>query len=111
MEGLKIKYADEPRHSSPAGHIIRQKEPTNLEMPFDQLDSYLTPTELFYRCCQLNFIAIREARRRMRDHTAATAFRHAPAASARKIRSVDRETRWRRRLKVLRTAACMLRKR
>src|SRR5260370_15292010 len=36
------------RQSSPAGLIIRQKEPVNLEMPFDQLDSYLTPTELFY---------------------------------------------------------------
>jgi hypothetical protein len=31
----------------------------------------------------------------MRDHTAATAFRHSLAASARNIRSVDRETRWR----------------
>src|SRR5437879_2313323 len=31
-----------------AGLIIRQKEPTNLETPFDQVDSYLTPTELFY---------------------------------------------------------------
>src|ERR1700737_724220 len=95
MEESKNQYVDDTRQSSPAGHIIRQKEPTNLEMPFDQLDSYLTPTELFYRCCQLNFIAIREARRRMRDHTAPTAFRHSLAASARKIRSVDRETRWR----------------
>ena len=34
--------------SSSAGLIIRQKEPTNLETPFDQVDSYLTPTELFY---------------------------------------------------------------
>src|SRR6266699_5890756 len=34
--------------SSSAGLIIRQKEPTNLETPFDQADSYLTPTELFY---------------------------------------------------------------
>lgn len=33
--------------SSP-GLIIRQKEPTNLESPFDQLDSFLTPTDLFY---------------------------------------------------------------
>jgi DMSO/TMAO reductase YedYZ molybdopterin-dependent catalytic subunit len=33
--------------SSP-GMIIRQKEPTNLESPFDQLDSFLTPTDLFY---------------------------------------------------------------
>jgi DMSO/TMAO reductase YedYZ molybdopterin-dependent catalytic subunit len=36
-----------PQSPSP-GLIIRQKEPTNLEMPFDQVDSYLTPTELFY---------------------------------------------------------------
>src|SRR5712675_163222 len=31
-----------------AGLIIRQKEPANLETPFDQVDSYLTPAELFY---------------------------------------------------------------
>ncbi len=34
--------------SASAGLIIRQKEPTNLETPFHQVDSYLTPTELFY---------------------------------------------------------------
>jgi DMSO/TMAO reductase YedYZ molybdopterin-dependent catalytic subunit len=48
MQGSKTQYAEEHRQSSPAGLIIRQKEPTNLEMPFDQVDSYLTPTELFY---------------------------------------------------------------
>jgi DMSO/TMAO reductase YedYZ molybdopterin-dependent catalytic subunit len=42
------RHVDELRRSSPAGLIIRQKEPVNLEMPFDQVDSYLTPTELFY---------------------------------------------------------------
>src|SRR5438067_536982 len=31
-----------------AGLIIRQKEPNNLETPLDQVDSYLTPMELFY---------------------------------------------------------------
>src|ERR1700730_14167686 len=31
-----------------AGLIIRQKEPIKLETPFDQVDSYLTPTGLFY---------------------------------------------------------------
>jgi hypothetical protein len=36
-----------------------------------------------------------EAGGRMRDHAAATASRHWFAASARKIRSVERETRWR----------------
>src|ERR1700759_101061 len=34
--------------SSSVGLIIRQKEPINLETPFDQVDSFLTPTELFY---------------------------------------------------------------
>jgi DMSO/TMAO reductase YedYZ molybdopterin-dependent catalytic subunit len=48
MEGAKMQNVHEPRHSSPAGLIIRQREPTNLEMPFDQVESYLTPTELFY---------------------------------------------------------------
>jgi transposase-like protein len=61
--------------------------------------------------CQINLSGSKGTRSRMRDHAAATAFRHSLAASARKIRSVDRETRWRCRLKVLWTAACMLRKR
>jgi DMSO/TMAO reductase YedYZ molybdopterin-dependent catalytic subunit len=30
------------------GLVIRQKEPRNLETPFDRLDSFLTPTALFY---------------------------------------------------------------
>jgi DMSO/TMAO reductase YedYZ molybdopterin-dependent catalytic subunit len=34
--------------SAAAGLIIRQKEPTNLETPLAQVDSYLTPAELFY---------------------------------------------------------------
>jgi hypothetical protein len=38
-------------------------------------------------------------------HAALVAVRHCAAASDRKIRSVDRETRWRWRLKVLWTAA------
>jgi len=32
----------------PAGLIIRQKGPNNLEMPFDQLGDVITPAELFY---------------------------------------------------------------
>ena len=34
--------------SPSVGMIIRQKEPTNLETPLDQIDSYFNPTELFY---------------------------------------------------------------
>jgi DMSO/TMAO reductase YedYZ molybdopterin-dependent catalytic subunit len=33
---------------SPVGLIIRQKDPNNLEMPFDQLGEFITPSELFY---------------------------------------------------------------
>ena len=32
----------------PVGLIIRQKDPNNLEMPFDQLGEFITPSELFY---------------------------------------------------------------
>jgi DMSO/TMAO reductase YedYZ molybdopterin-dependent catalytic subunit len=48
MEGSKKHYADNTAQSSAAGMIIRQKEPKNLEAPFDRIDSYLTPAELFY---------------------------------------------------------------
>src|SRR5882762_3464581 len=33
---------------SSTGLIFRQKEPDNLEPAFDQIDSFLTPTQLFY---------------------------------------------------------------
>ncbi|HEY3655340.1 MAG TPA: sulfite oxidase [Steroidobacteraceae bacterium] len=48
MEGYKQHYAGNASQLSSTGLIIRQNEPKNLEAPFDCLDSYLTPTELFY---------------------------------------------------------------
>ena len=48
MENAKTQYLDNTAQLSSAGLIIRQKEPRNLESPFDQIDSYLTPSELFY---------------------------------------------------------------
>src|SRR5271165_6772434 len=39
--------ATAPRPKS-VGLVIREKDPVNLETPFDQVDSYITPTELFY---------------------------------------------------------------
>jgi DMSO/TMAO reductase YedYZ molybdopterin-dependent catalytic subunit len=47
MEVSKSHFAGTDPLSS-AGLTIRQKEPKNLEAPFDRIDSYLTPTELFY---------------------------------------------------------------
>src|SRR5712672_4089418 len=48
MERSKTQYLDNTAQLSSAGLIIRQKEPRNLESPFDQIDSYLTPSELFH---------------------------------------------------------------
>jgi DMSO/TMAO reductase YedYZ molybdopterin-dependent catalytic subunit len=48
MEGSKTLSFDGRAPSSSEGLIIRQKEPKNLESPFDRIDSYLTPSELFY---------------------------------------------------------------
>src|SRR5258707_3687825 len=48
MEDSKKQYVDNTAQLSSAGLIIRQKEPKNLEAPFDRIDSYLTPAELFY---------------------------------------------------------------
>src|SRR6266699_1175655 len=48
MEGPKTRYVDNTSQLFSAGLTIRQKEPKNLESPFDRIDSYLTPTELFY---------------------------------------------------------------
>ena len=48
MEGSKPNYVDNTSQLFSAGLTIRQKEPKNLESPFDRIDSYLTPTELFY---------------------------------------------------------------
>ena len=48
MEALNKRDLDNTAPFSSAGLIIRQKEPKNLEAPFDRIASYLTPTELFY---------------------------------------------------------------
>ena len=46
MEGSKKHDVGEDTLSTDL--IIRQREPTNLEMPFDRVDAFLTPTKLFY---------------------------------------------------------------
>src|SRR5436305_606362 len=39
----ETQHADNASRILSAGLTIRQKEPKNLEAPFDRLDSYLTP--------------------------------------------------------------------
>jgi len=52
--------------SKSAGMIIRQKDPANLETPLDQVDSYVTPTELFYIRSHFRAPAIDAAAYRLR---------------------------------------------
>ena len=52
MENTQKHYTrgeiNKANQSSSIGLIIRQKEPKVLETPLDRVDSFLTPTELFY---------------------------------------------------------------
>jgi hypothetical protein len=52
MENIQKNYTGDEinraNQSSSGGLIIRQKEPNNLETSVDRVDSFLTPTELFY---------------------------------------------------------------
>src|SRR3984893_4743432 len=45
---MKTIHTVQANAESAGGLVIRQKEPRNLEFPFDRLDSYLTPVESFY---------------------------------------------------------------
>jgi DMSO/TMAO reductase YedYZ molybdopterin-dependent catalytic subunit len=90
MEGSKKQHADKTHSSSPTALIIRQKEPTNLEMPFDQIDSYLTPTELFYICSHFPAPRIDVAGYQLRIDGA---VRSQLALSYRELREMRSETR------------------
>jgi DMSO/TMAO reductase YedYZ molybdopterin-dependent catalytic subunit len=48
MNRSKTQHVDNAAQFSSAGLITRQAQPRNLESPFDPIDAYLTPTELFY---------------------------------------------------------------
>src|SRR5258705_1123176 len=49
MESSKTQYVENTAAQFPAADLtIRQQEPKNLEAPCDRIDSYLTPTDLFY---------------------------------------------------------------
>jgi hypothetical protein len=47
MEGSKASYIDSTSQLFSAGLTIRQKEPKNLEAPFDRIDSILRRRNCF----------------------------------------------------------------
>src|SRR5258708_14450869 len=90
MEGSKRHYVDNNSPLSSAGLIIRQKEPKNLEAPFDRIDSYLTPTELFYIRSHFPTPTLDCASYQLRIDGA---VRHPFALSYEELRSIRSETR------------------
>jgi DMSO/TMAO reductase YedYZ molybdopterin-dependent catalytic subunit len=90
MEGSKKQYADDISQFSSAGMIIRQKEPKNLEAPFDQIDSYLTPNELFYIRSHFPIPNLNRASYQLRVDGA---VRRPLALSYQELRSMRSETR------------------
>src|ERR1700694_5332501 len=90
MEGSKTIYIYKTRQLLSAGLTIRQKEPKNLEAPFDPIDSYLTPTELFYIRSHFPIPSLDRASYQLRIDGA---VRHPFALSYEELRSMRSETR------------------
>ena len=90
MERSKTQYVDNTAQLSSAGLIIRQKEPRNLESPFDRIDSYLTPTELFYIRSHFPIPSLDRASYKLRIDGA---VRRPLALSYEELRSMRSETR------------------
>ncbi|HEY8670542.1 MAG TPA: sulfite oxidase [Terriglobales bacterium] len=90
MEGSKTHYVDNRSQFLSAGLTIRQKEPKNLEAPFDRIDSYLTPTELFYIRSHFPTPALDRASYQLRIDGA---VRRPFALSYDELRSMPSETR------------------
>src|SRR5260370_3709847 len=80
----------ETLQSPSLGLIMRQKEPTNLETPFDQVDSYLTPTELFYIRSHFPAPKLEPASFQLRIDGA---VRHPLSLSCKQLRDMPSETR------------------
>src|SRR5882757_8072683 len=89
MEGSKTNYVDNTSQLFSGGLTIRQKEPKNLESPFDRIDSYLTPTELFYIRSHFPIPALDRASYQLRIDGA---VRHPFALSYDELRSMPSET-------------------
>ena len=48
MPDITSNLTDRGQSAANVGMVIRQREPVNFEYPFDQLDAFLTPSNLFY---------------------------------------------------------------
>src|SRR4030088_448805 len=90
MEGSERRYVENTIQFPSAGLTIRQKEPKNLEAPFDRINSFLTPTELFYIRRHFSIPALDRASYQLRIDGA---VRRPYTLSYDELRSMPSETR------------------
>src|SRR5260370_31506562 len=90
MEGSEKRYLGYAAPFASAGLIIRQKEPKNLEAPFDRIDSYLSATELFYIRSHFTTPDLERASYRLHIDGA---VRHPFTLSYEELRNIRSETR------------------
>ena len=89
-EASKKHYVGNTALSPAEGLIIRQKEPKNMEAPFDRIDPYFTPTELFYIRSHFPTPSLDPASYQLRIDGA---VRHPFTLSYEELRSMRSETR------------------
>jgi DMSO/TMAO reductase YedYZ molybdopterin-dependent catalytic subunit len=88
LRRIEIMAKTAPSH--PVGLILREKAPANLEMPFEQVDSYVTPTELFYVRCHFETPKLEPASYELRIDGAVT---NPFSLSYSRLRAMPSETR------------------
>jgi DMSO/TMAO reductase YedYZ molybdopterin-dependent catalytic subunit len=81
---------NEPASASPAGLIVRENQPLNLESPFELLDDLLTPNHLFY---VRNHFRVPQLDARTHQLTISGAVQHPIAISCEEMRAMPAETR------------------
>src|ERR1700752_5069564 len=90
MEDSEKRHVANTSRFPSTGLTIRQKEPKNLEAPFDRIDSYLTPAELFYVRSHFAIPALDRASYRLRIDGAVSS---PLALSYEELRNMPSETR------------------
>lgn len=89
MANIETQSFESETRSSSTGLIVRQREPRVLETPFDRIDSYLTPTDLFYIRSHFPTPALDRATYRLQIDGA---VRHPFALSYQELRAMPAQT-------------------
>jgi DMSO/TMAO reductase YedYZ molybdopterin-dependent catalytic subunit len=87
---LNRMISNDPAPASPAGLIVRENQPPNLESPFELLDGLLTPNHLFY---VRNHFTVPQLDARTHQLNVTGAVRNPFTFTCEELRSMPSETR------------------